>query len=227
MVNILHKELDHFAELFNADQAECSVSLIHAGGATSDLPRASTAYRWRAAVYQAYIMITFEDKWLEREMRAFLARFKAQLRVHSISRHAAFINFPDDDIPKDAYERAYYGWNAERLREVKAEWDPTDFFKWSQSIQLPAAELRMRPQMAPADGTLGEPVDDDEGDYVSDFWAMVEGEDRTDRSAAERWDQGFEVSRTEWLNGATDMYPPVEPGTKSTDIENIYDADDI
>ncbi|KAK8098971.1 berberine family protein [Apiospora kogelbergensis] len=155
VVNILHKELDHFAELFNADQAECSVSLIHAGGATSDLPRASTAYRWRAAVYQAYIMITFEDKWLEREMRAFLARFKAQLRVHSISRHAAFINFPDDDIPKDAYERAYYGWNAERLREVKAEWDPTDFFKWSQSIQLPAAELRMRPQMAPADGTLG------------------------------------------------------------------------
>lgn len=54
------------------------------------------------------------------------------------------INNPDPDIVDPEHNRSgvpwstlYFGANYPRLRQVKARWDPTDFFRHSQSVRLP------------------------------------------------------------------------------------------
>ncbi|MFT7873896.1 MULTISPECIES: FAD-binding oxidoreductase [Amycolatopsis] len=54
------------------------------------------------------------------------------------------INNPDPDIVDPALNRSgvdwstlYFGANYPRLQQVKARWDPTDFFRHSQSVRLP------------------------------------------------------------------------------------------
>lgn len=47
----------------------------------------------------------------------------------------SFTNLIDYDI--DDYMTSYYGSNQERLKIIKEKYDPTNFFKWRQSIPLP------------------------------------------------------------------------------------------
>ncbi|KAK7973727.1 hypothetical protein PG989_015575 [Apiospora arundinis] len=225
IVVILHKELDDFAEKFKNDNAECSVSLIHGGAAASKVNRGETAYRWRKSTYQCYIMLTFFDKWLERDMREYLSGFKVLLRQHAVAQKAVFINFPDSEMPPEAYERAYYGYNAERLRRIKGEWDPEDFFQWGQSVQLPGKKImtdrKMRRATADAN-TAVEALTEAEDTEDEEDWEIIRKEDL----ASVRWEKQFDVPKTEWLNNAGDIYPPVEPGTHATDIVELYDPDD-
>jgi hypothetical protein len=55
-----------------------------------------------------------------------------------------YINNPDPDITDPAYNRTgvpwytlYFAANYPRLQQVKARWDPTDFFRHRQSVRLP------------------------------------------------------------------------------------------
>lgn len=55
-----------------------------------------------------------------------------------VSEHAeqgSFVNWPYADLPD--WEKAYYGPNAERLRQVKQRYDPNNVFKYTQSVPLP------------------------------------------------------------------------------------------
>ncbi|KAK8877606.1 hypothetical protein PGQ11_002552 [Apiospora arundinis] len=226
IVVILHKELDDFAEKFKNDNAECSVSLIHGGAAASKVNRGETAYRWRKSTYQCYIMLTFFDKWLERDMREYLSGFKVLLRQHAVAQKAVFINFPDSEMPPEAYERAYYGYNAERLRRIKGEWDPEDFFQWGQSVQLPGKKImtdrKMRRATADANTAVEALTEAEDTEEDWEDWEII----RTEDLASVRWEKQFDVPKTEWLNNAGDIYPPVEPGTHATDIVELYDPDE-
>ena len=58
----------------------------------------------------------------------------------------AYINNPDTDITDPAYNTSgvpwttlYWGENYPRLQQVKAAYDPTDFFRHAQSVRLPGA----------------------------------------------------------------------------------------
>ncbi|KAK6840033.1 hypothetical protein PG987_005899 [Apiospora arundinis] len=53
-------------------------------------------------------------------------------------------------------------------------------------------------------------------------WEIIRKEDL----ASVRWEKQFDVPKTEWLNNAGDIYPPVEPGTHATDIVELYDPDE-
>ena len=53
--------------------------------------------------------------------------------VHPWGSGGAYVNFPDPDL-EDA-ERAYHGANLERLRRVKAAFDPDDVFRFHQSLR--------------------------------------------------------------------------------------------
>ena len=82
-------------------------------------------------------MVEWEDKWMERGTRRFLARDKKVLRPFSLNGEAAFVDFPEQDFPTKSHERAYFGGNCEELLRVKEIWDKDNLFEWSQGVRLP------------------------------------------------------------------------------------------
>lgn len=55
--------------------------------------------------------------------------------VHPYGSGAVYPNFPDPELAD--WPHAYYGANLDRLRQVKAAYDPDDAFRFAQSIPLP------------------------------------------------------------------------------------------
>lgn len=136
---IIKEELEAFRTLFSGeDNGLCQVTWIHSGGQMTKRDRNATAFRWRETIYHAYVMLQWRDKWLERDMRGFANKIKNRLRPFSIAGKASFVNFPDASIPKVDVTKAYYGNNRDRLAQIKRQWDPTNFFKWDQGIDLPS-----------------------------------------------------------------------------------------
>ncbi|KAK0666811.1 hypothetical protein QBC41DRAFT_348538 [Cercophora samala] len=137
ITQIIFSEFDTFRKLFDGEKPLLQVTWIHAGGKASQMKRSASAFRWRDCTYHAYIMIQWQDKWLEAEMRGFLQGFKEKLRPFSMMGRASFANFPDAALPRDAHERSYYGNNHQELRRIKQIWDPAKFFDWNQGVGLP------------------------------------------------------------------------------------------
>ncbi|PQE32235.1 FAD linked oxidase domain-containing protein [Rutstroemia sp. NJR-2017a WRK4] len=137
MTNIIREEMNKFRDQFPGETGLLQVTFIHSGGAARQAAPDATAFRWREAVYYVYIMIQWDEKWLEYNMRTFLQTMKTRLHPFGIVPGATFINFPDDSLKRDACEISYYGANYEELRRVKQIWDQDNFFDWPQGVQLP------------------------------------------------------------------------------------------
>lgn len=134
---IIKEELESFKAVFaGEDYGLCQATFIHSGGQMTKRERGDTAFRWRETIYHAYIMLQWRDKWMERDMRGFAHKFKNRLRPFAIAGKASFINFPDAAIPTVDVTKAYYGNNRDRLAQVKRVWDPNNFFKWEQGINV-------------------------------------------------------------------------------------------
>ena len=96
-------------------------------------------------MFQTYVTVLWEDKWMERDMRGFIDTVKDTLRPLSLNGEAAFINFPGIDFPKNSYEKLYFGDNREKLRRIKQLWDGSNFFDPPQGIRLPGASEKPEP----------------------------------------------------------------------------------
>ncbi|KAK3398800.1 FAD-binding domain-containing protein [Sordaria brevicollis] len=142
IIAIIREEMVAFRKEFGGESGLLQVTWIHAGGQANAKERSETAFRWRKCTYHAYIMVEWQEKWLELDMRGFLKKMKAKLRPFSVMGCAAFINFPDADILSEDSERVYYGNNRQRLRRVKQIWDRDNFFKWKQGIRLPYSDAK-------------------------------------------------------------------------------------
>ncbi|KAF2967254.1 hypothetical protein GQX73_g6340 [Xylaria multiplex] len=189
---IVKEELEAFRRLFKGEKnCLCQASFIHSGGEASRRPRDATAFRWRDTVYHAYIMMQFRDKFLERDMRSFLGKFKDRLRPLSLTKQACFVAFPDASLGDDAYEKAYYGENRLKLQQVKRMYDRTNFWGWKQGIKVPPSGNRRRRREA----------EEAAGNYEEEFSSgeSVAPEDLTDQVASERWEKSFEPAPCEWL----------------------------
>ncbi|KAK6537986.1 hypothetical protein TWF694_010878 [Orbilia ellipsospora] len=146
ITEIIETEMESFRDLYSEEKALLQVTWIHSGGKVNDYQRYDTAYRWRGGSYHAYIMIEWDGKWLEQNMRGFLQGFKDKLKPHSLGKKAVFINFPDGALQEDEYEKSYYGNNYLKLREVKQAWDAGNYFNWSQGVKLPRSEATADPK---------------------------------------------------------------------------------
>ncbi|GIJ86902.1 hypothetical protein Asppvi_005800 [Aspergillus pseudoviridinutans] len=142
VTRIIREWMQIFKSRFAGESGQMDVVWIHAGGAANDRRREDMAFRWRRSTYFTYIMIEWNEKWLEQPMRKFLGEFKPNLSPYGMVRWATIMNFPDDTLRPDAHEQAYYGKNRGKLRETKEIWDPTNYFNWSQGIRLPAEARR-------------------------------------------------------------------------------------
>ncbi|KAJ7848622.1 hypothetical protein B0H14DRAFT_3453031 [Mycena olivaceomarginata] len=117
-----------FRKAFPGERVEFLATFIHSGGKMSTPKPVDSAFFWREATYRMYLTLEWEDKWMERDMRAFLGEAKRELRPLSLQGEAAFINFPDAGI---------LGRQREELRRVKEIWDKDNFFQSEQGVRLP------------------------------------------------------------------------------------------
>lgn len=228
IILVLKQELDRFDELFRGERAECAVTFIHTGGAARRHSRCETPYRWRRTNYQCYIQVTFNDKFLERCMRGFLAKCKARLKPHSVAKQAVFVNFRDAALPDSAYERAYYGKNLLKLRQVKKLHDPDDFFNGPQSVRLPDDGEDLEAALAAADIELAASGSEPEAECPTE---ACNDEDLTDRLTSERWECKFDAPESEFQSNPVTMnsyfgqisFPIIQPGTKAKDVVWVFD----
>ena len=201
---IIRKEMKDFRRLFTGEKALLQVTWIHSGGEASRKRPEDTAYPWRDCDYHVYIMLQWEDKWLEKDMRGFLHTFKKQLRPFSLKRHAVYINFPDITMQEDTHERAYFGDNYKELQQIKKIWDKVNFFNWGQGVRLPKQEgaalalgTGVPRFMTMADMNRMGGGDDNDGpvtlaaEEVLGEEALANDQELTDAIASEHWDTGI------------------------------------
>ncbi|KAI9925123.1 hypothetical protein ASPWEDRAFT_45261 [Aspergillus wentii DTO 134E9] len=192
----LRKEMAAFRQKFVGEEGTLQVTFIHAGGKATGPASNATAFPWREAVYHAYIQMEWTDKWLELDMRGFCQRLKEELKPFSIEKGAAFINFPDGDLPPGQHESVYYGNNRHDLQRVKQIWDKDNFFKWKQGVGLPPTS------QTPA-ATAGKKDDDPaapQGDSALDSQVL------TDKLAKEQWEK-FDPSTALELAASLPFFP--------------------
>lgn len=214
IVSIIKEEMQAFRDRFSEEKDTkglLQVTFIHAGGKASDKQRSDTAFRWRDGNYHAYIMIEWEDKWLEEEMRNFCTAFKKRLREFSMSQAAAFINFADRQLPRSTYVKAYYGNNYRKLQRVKQAWDPDNYFRFVQSIRLPDPDLKKSKFMAMENASMRsvvtvQSVGGDDDSELSEGGGEGEGstsemdeENRADAIATAQWENYIPPPATDAL----------------------------
>ncbi|KAI1170929.1 FAD-binding domain-containing protein [Nemania sp. FL0916] len=158
---IIRELMTTFRRDFQEETVNFLVTWIHSGGKATEKSPTETAFYWREAVFHTYVTVEWVDKWMEWNMRQFLAKVKKALRPLSLNGQAAFVNFPDRDFPTKFHEQAYFGENRDELRRVKQIWDPDNFFKWDQGVRRP-----------------GDPEEDPD---------VVDDEDKTDQLASQQW----------------------------------------
>jgi len=81
----------------------------------------------------------------ERDTFAGMFRETGGVPVPGDRMEGCYINYPDKDMTDPAYNRSgvpwqrlYYGDNYPRLQRAKSAWDPTNYFRHSMSVELPA-----------------------------------------------------------------------------------------
>jgi FAD/FMN-containing dehydrogenase len=108
----------------------CELDFSPWGGAYNRVPVDATAFAHRAERFLLKQAVVVEPGGDERAAREWLARSWAS--VHPWGAGGVYANFPDLEL-EDA-QRAYHGPNLERLREVKAAYDPERVFTFQQSL---------------------------------------------------------------------------------------------
>jgi hypothetical protein len=109
------------------------VDFLPWGGAYNRVPADATAFAHRGERFlvQHLVMVGADAAPAERgAARDWLARSWAL--VHPWGSGGVYPNFPDPDLQD--WARAYHGTNYERLRRVKAAYDPGGFFRFHQSL---------------------------------------------------------------------------------------------
>ncbi|KAH7097481.1 hypothetical protein BKA62DRAFT_661881 [Auriculariales sp. MPI-PUGE-AT-0066] len=137
----IRDEMRIFRSTYNkGERVAFFASFIHSGGSMQGVHPGS-AYFWRDAAYHVYLTFEWVDKWMADAMHKSLKKVTTLLRPHSLGNGtASYINFPDrslGELPNETHEKAYFGDHLEKLRNVKQQWDPNNFFRWPQGISQP------------------------------------------------------------------------------------------
>jgi hypothetical protein len=114
------------------------VNMFHMGGAIAEVDPEATAFATRTAPYMASIDGLWTDEVSDAEGVAWV-----RSAWEEISRHGTgdvYLNFTGlaEEAPSAGTESAY-GRNLQRLAEVKAQYDPENFFRFNNNIAPAAA----------------------------------------------------------------------------------------
>lgn len=131
VIDTLIQQVQRYPGSANPDGG--GVALFLWGGALNAVPRTATAFVHRDARW----LLAFETSWEASDgdatVNANLAWLKAFYdSVQPAMSGEAYQNFIDPDLTN--WQAAYYAENFSRLVEIKAKYDPTNFFSYAQSI---------------------------------------------------------------------------------------------
>lgn len=99
------------------------------GGAVRHAPPGGSAFPHREALFYCEPGAAWDDPALNSKALGWAADFWRALRPFG---DGAYVNVPN--APASDWERDYYGSNRERLRQVKAKYDPRNVFSFEQSV---------------------------------------------------------------------------------------------
>jgi hypothetical protein len=109
------------------------IDLDASGGAINRVAPAATAFVHRTSLFSAQ----YFANWYGRDAADVVAANRAWLfdtwqSMRPFANGEAYQNYLDPDL--DGWQNAYFGTNLPRLRQVKATYDPSNFFHFAQSI---------------------------------------------------------------------------------------------
>src|SRR5215472_4378639 len=143
-IRTLIDKVQLMGQVAGASGATGGVAFDALGGAINRVAAADTAFVHRDALFLAQYSTSWtpapgtEDAGAGTAavaaQRAWLASFHTAMRPFASGQ--AYQNYADPDLAD--WRRAYYGANYARLQRIKAAVDPTDLFRFPQSIELPA-----------------------------------------------------------------------------------------
>jgi FAD/FMN-containing dehydrogenase len=116
--------------LEGSDAAMRVAQLRPMGGAIARVPVEDTAFAHRQSKIMANVAAFYEGPDDRLPRAQWVADFVDELRQQDAG---AYVNFLGDDGP-DAVRSAYPGQTWERLRRIKAEYDPTNLFRLNQNV---------------------------------------------------------------------------------------------
>ena len=119
------------------------VDFLPWGGAYNRVPADATAFAHRGERFlvQHLVKVGADAAPAERAAaRDWMAR--SWTLIHPWGSGGVYPNFPDPDLQD--WEHAYYGTNYDRLRRVKAAYDPDGFFRFHQSLPFGVSSSRSR-----------------------------------------------------------------------------------
>lgn len=99
------------------------------GGAVRNAPPGGSAFPHRDALFYCEPGAAWDDPALHAKALGWAGDFWRALRPFGT---AGYVNVPN--APAADWEREYYGPNVERLRQVKAKYDPHNVFNFEQSV---------------------------------------------------------------------------------------------
>jgi FAD/FMN-containing dehydrogenase len=108
------------------------ISIWHHGGAMSRVAENATAYGGRDVPFLVTGEVSWEDPAQSDEAIAWGREFWDAMGRHSTG--GLYLNFPGFGEEKEALVKAGYGANYERLKELKAKYDPTNLFRMNLNI---------------------------------------------------------------------------------------------
>lgn len=121
------KSIRRFLE--RATGSEANFFFLNSGGAMNRVPPQETAFFWRNTKFY----MEWNSSWTrDEETRENIALVEEARRELDPFTVGSYVNVPDLQIKN--YGEEYYGANFERLRRIKAKYDPDNVFKFAQSI---------------------------------------------------------------------------------------------
>lgn len=136
-------EYQEMVDYFRTTPNEFNIlSLEPYGGAINEMAPDKTAYVHRDAYFDIFVDSfwpgnTNDAKEDDKEKEAFtwLDRYFNSRETKKLWSNHYYQNYPNSNYTN--WQEGYFGSNYPRLQEVKAKWDPDNFFRYEQSIELP------------------------------------------------------------------------------------------
>ncbi len=107
----------------------CNYWCLSWGGAAATPPEGGTAFSHRSPLFYAEPGAAWNAPEQTSACLAWVSQFREAMRPYV---DGAYVNVPGRAI--EDFGTAYYGANFERLREVKAKYDPRNVFRFEQSV---------------------------------------------------------------------------------------------